>query len=706
MRWTATGGTIDSVGNYVAGNVPGNYTVVVSTWGGLSDTASVVIARAGTPTPPTDPGPTDPGPTDPGPTDPAPVAQLVLSPSKVSMNTGASQQFAAEGKTSTGSSVAVTPTYTATGGTISSSGRYTAPGTPGNYRVVATDPASRKADTATVTVTEDKPVLAQVILSPTTASLLTGLTRQFTATGKATDGTTISINPAFSATGGSISSSGMYTAGTTPGTYRVIAADDGKADTAVVTISSPQSAPTLNQVILSPTTSSLSVGGTKQFSASGRRSDGSSMSVTPTYSATGGTISSSGMYQAGKSAGKYHVIATASGKSDTAVVTIVDSVEAVTVSPSSASLTVGDTKQLTVAIKDPLGTVLSGQTVSWSSSNTSVAKVSSSGLVTALAKGSATITASSGGKQDQSAISVADDTPTTPPTTPPSSPPPSGSISGCPSSGYDRLVNVSSSSQLSSALANARAGDQIQLAPGTYSGARLSTDGVTVCGPESAFVKGGFGVLSVNDVTFQGFSADGFQPFNFFGGKRNRLRGLTISNVGQEAIHLRCGSSDNVVEGVTVHHTGRSTEKYGEAVYIGSDPSNVQSMCGTSSDASLRNKVIDSHFGPYVTGEDIDVKPGADGTVISGNTSDGNGKAFIAGFAESFYTIRASNVSVTGNRADGGPKNGFWSFGGSGVTYHDNVLDVPGMAFRVDPGTLVSCDNRVTGGSFGNVSCR
>jgi hypothetical protein len=287
-------------------------------------------------------------------------------------------------------------------------------------------------------------------------------------------------------------------------------------------------------------------------------------------------------------------------------------------------------------------------------------------------------------------------------------PPPTGSTSGCPSSGYTRLVNVSTSTQLSSALANAQPGDQIQLAAGTYSGARLDKDGVTICGPSTAFIKGGFGQLNVNDVTFQGFSADGFQPFNFYGSKRNKLLGLIISNVGQEAIHLRCGSSDNIIQDVTVHHTGQSVAQYGEAVYIGSDPSNVGSMCGTSSDASLRNQVLDSHFGPYVTGEDIDVKPGADGTIIAGNTSDGTGKAYIAGFAESFYTIRASNVAVTDNSATGGPKNGFWSFSGSGVTYHGNTLKVPsgGTGFRVDQGTVVGCDNSVTGGTFATVSCR
>src|SRR2546425_1205189 len=57
------------------------------------------------------------------------------------------------------------------------------------------------------------------------------------------------------------------------------------------------------------------------------------------------------------------------------------SVASVTVSPSSASVAVGGTFQLTATLKDSLGTVLSGQSVAWASSNTAVATVSGSGLV-------------------------------------------------------------------------------------------------------------------------------------------------------------------------------------------------------------------------------------------------------------------------------------------------------------------------------------
>jgi trimeric autotransporter adhesin len=73
-------------------------------------------------------------------------------------------------------------------------------------------------------------------------------------------------------------------------------------------------------------------------------------------------------------------------------------VSSVSVDPSSASLLVGATQTLTATPKDAAGNVLTGRTVAWSSSDQSIATVSSGGLVTAVAAGSTTITATSEGK--------------------------------------------------------------------------------------------------------------------------------------------------------------------------------------------------------------------------------------------------------------------------------------------------------------------
>jgi hypothetical protein len=81
-------------------------------------------------------------------------------------------------------------------------------------------------------------------------------------------------------------------------------------------------------------------------------------------------------------------------------------VATVTVSPSSATLAPGATRQFTAVLKDAAGNKLTGILVTWKSSNTSVAKVSSTGLVKAVALGSATITATAGGKIGRATVYV------------------------------------------------------------------------------------------------------------------------------------------------------------------------------------------------------------------------------------------------------------------------------------------------------------
>src|SRR5206468_53188 len=76
------------------------------------------------------------------------------------------------------------------------------------------------------------------------------------------------------------------------------------------------------------------------------------------------------------------------------------------VTPSSGSLLIGRTLQLTATTKDSAGNTLSGRVVTWSSSATGVATVSAAGLVTAVAAGSVTITATSEGKNGAAAITV------------------------------------------------------------------------------------------------------------------------------------------------------------------------------------------------------------------------------------------------------------------------------------------------------------
>lgn len=82
-------------------------------------------------------------------------------------------------------------------------------------------------------------------------------------------------------------------------------------------------------------------------------------------------------------------------------------VASVVVTVAEASLTVGQTTQATATARAADGSTLAGRTITWASSNSSVATVSSAGLVTSLAAGSTTISATSEGQSGSVALNVA-----------------------------------------------------------------------------------------------------------------------------------------------------------------------------------------------------------------------------------------------------------------------------------------------------------
>jgi parallel beta-helix repeat protein len=303
VDWSVSGGTITSDGLFSA-NAIGTFSVIGKTRGRnrRADTATVVVQSVPLPAP----------------------IRLQVSPASATVTAGTQLTFVAEGIQADSSVTSVAATWSATGGSITAGGTYTAGSTPGTYQVTATNAAAGLADTVAVIVSAAQPTLQAVVLTPSTASLQTGGSKTFTAVGRMSDSSTATIPVRYTATGGTISPSGTYTAGTTPGTYRVVASDSSGslADTASVTITTPT--PTLTAVVLTPSNVSLQAAASQQFAVSGKYSDGSVGQVAVTYGATGGTVSTSGLYQAGQSAGTYRVVATQSGGTlaDTAQVTI------------------------------------------------------------------------------------------------------------------------------------------------------------------------------------------------------------------------------------------------------------------------------------------------------------------------------------------------------------------------------------------------
>jgi uncharacterized protein YjdB len=163
-------------------------------------------------------------------------------------------------------------------------------------------------------------------------------------------------------------------------------------------------------VAVSPASLSIVAGSTGQLTATPADASGNPLSgrtVTwQTNPASVATVSASGMVTA-VAAGAATISATSEGKSGTAAVTVAPvPVASVAVSPATATVLAGNTVQLAATPKAADGDPLAGRTVTWTSSNPAVATVNSSGLVTAVAAGTVTITATCEGKSGTATITV------------------------------------------------------------------------------------------------------------------------------------------------------------------------------------------------------------------------------------------------------------------------------------------------------------
>jgi Concanavalin A-like lectin/glucanases superfamily/Bacterial Ig-like domain (group 2) len=171
---------------------------------------------------------------------------------------------------------------------------------------------------------------------------------------------------------------------------------------------------TLSSVAVTPANSSIPKGVTQQFVATGTYGDGSTHNLTSystwASSATSvATIAIAGTATA-LSPGSTTITATAAVSpvsGSTSLIVTAPSLVSIAVVPTSAVIVQGSTQQFTATGGYSDGTTqnLSG-TANWSSTNTAVASVSSTGLATAVAKGTAGVQASMGGVSGSATVSV------------------------------------------------------------------------------------------------------------------------------------------------------------------------------------------------------------------------------------------------------------------------------------------------------------
>jgi uncharacterized protein YjdB len=193
-------------------------------------------------------------------------------------------------------------------------------------------------------------------------------------------------------------------------TGSVVVYVEGIADTVSIIVP----ALVATEITVAPDSVELRPGQQTQFDAT-VRADGTELSGSPiawtssdtlvaTVNAAGEVVA---LYYVGPEERSVQVVARTAALADSAVVVVKPlDVDSVAVFPATETLTPNKTVQLDAVLRDSTGLFLEGRAVAWTSSDTVIATVSSSGLVLTRRAGEATISAESGGKVGMMSLSV------------------------------------------------------------------------------------------------------------------------------------------------------------------------------------------------------------------------------------------------------------------------------------------------------------
>ncbi|MFG1807382.1 right-handed parallel beta-helix repeat-containing protein [Streptomyces sp. NPDC049040] len=286
--------------------------------------------------------------------------------------------------------------------------------------------------------------------------------------------------------------------------------------------------------------------------------------------------------------------------------------------------------------------------------------------------------------------------------------------------GGGQVVDVADSKGLKAALAAAAPGQTIQLADGTYTGnfkitaAGTAAAPITLTGSAKAVLttsSGGGNVIQLTGSpywTIKGLTLTGAQKGIMIDASDHvAVDSVEVHHMTMEGIHFRTSSSYGVVRNSYIHDTGTSRNGMGEGIYVGS--------ANTLGDTSDHVLITGNTIGPDVGGENIDIKEGTTGGVISGNTFDGSGLTG-ANYDDSWVDIKGNGYTVSGNRGTRTTDDGFQTHSqypgwGCGTVFRANSSDLTGATgpdryavhvTNYDPATCpvtVAADNTVTGGN-------
>ncbi len=323
------------------------------------------------------------------------VASIIVAPATVTMRVGATatlqpRTLDADGSVLTGRTITWSSSNPAVA-TVSATGSVV-----GVAAGAATVTATSEGRSGQAAVTVTLPPVQTVAVTPAADTVGIGTEKQHTAVlrdaaGTILTGRAISWNSA-NVTIATVSSTGVVT-GQAPGTTTISATSEGRIGTASVLVL----ARLAGAVTLTPATSTIIVGTTQTLAVQITDTLGNLLTGRPvTYTSSSPTIAtvSGGGVVTALSAGTTRITATSEGKSGTATVNVLDEpVATLTLTPTTTALLTGATQALTVVARSASGSVLLGRAVAFTSGAPSIASVSSSGLVTAIAPGTALILA-------------------------------------------------------------------------------------------------------------------------------------------------------------------------------------------------------------------------------------------------------------------------------------------------------------------------
>ncbi len=340
---------------------------------------------------------------------------IAITPVTANLAIGSTQAFVAIGTYSDSSNVNVTNLVTWSSGSSSvasilSTGVATGV-TTGTSVITAS--LGTKSATATLSVVSS-PALTSISIAAPPASLLVGATQNLVATGNYSDGSTANITNTITWSSGAstiatVNASGLVTA-VSPGTTPVVAISGTKSTSVTINV---LPVATLNSITVTPASPSIAVNGAQSLLATGSFADGSSLNISNSVTwasanAAVASVSATGVVN-GLSGGTAAITASFAGKLGSTSVTVTPAVTltGITLVPVNASVLVGSLQQFTATGTYSNGTTNNiSSTVSWNSSVASVASISSSGQVTALAAGVTNITATQGAQTTSTSFTV------------------------------------------------------------------------------------------------------------------------------------------------------------------------------------------------------------------------------------------------------------------------------------------------------------